>query len=123
MLKKMRQIICDYYHYALASLGLMVSTVAKADDDPFPSISTKGGDIVATAGSHMQAALKYALIGTGGFLILICVAIIVHRLREDSREKDHGNLLITFVLISFGITLGFILIGIGWTAFNTQIQT
>lgn len=100
-----------------------ISSVALADsNDPFPSLTTTG-DVIQTAGSHMEIALKYALIGGGGLLILICLAVIVHRLREDSREKDHGNMIMTFILLALGMTLGFVLIGVGWTAFSANPQT
>ena len=56
-------------------------------------------------------------------LILICIGVIIHRLREDSREKDHGNLVMMFTLLALGLTIGFVLIGIGWTAFSTTIQS
>ena len=88
--------------------------------DPFPSIDTGTGDVVQTAGAHMETALKYTLVGAGGILIIICLAVIIHRLREDNREKDHGNLIMTFILLALGLTLGFILIGIGWAAFSSQ---
>ncbi len=112
-----------YYRYVVTLLSLLLTNSAKADDDPFPSMNVTGGDIVKTTGTHMETAFKYTMIGGGGLLILICLAVIIHRLREDSREKDHGNLIMTFILIALGLTLGFILIGIGWTAFNTQIQS
>ena len=44
-------------------------------------------------------------------------------MREDSREKEHGNLLMTFVFIGLGCTIGFLLIAIGWKAFNAQIKS
>ena len=105
----------------LALLGLPQISQA-GSDNPFPSLTTTG-DVVQTAGKHMEIALKYALIGGGGLLIIICLAVIIHRLREDSHEKDHGNLVMTFILLALGLTLGFILIGVGWTAFSSNPQT
>ena len=96
--------------------------LARGDNNPFPSITVEGGNFEQTVGTHLEMALKYALIGVGGLLILICIGVLIHRLREDSREKDHGNLIMTFILLAIGITIGFILIGIGWTAFSAQIQ-
>ena len=85
-------------------------------------MSMRGGDVIQETGSHMEAALKYSLIGGGGLLILICLGVIIHRLREDSREKDHGNLIMTFILLALGLTIGFVLIGVGWTAFSAQVR-
>jgi hypothetical protein len=121
-MQKIIHYIRDYYlRFAVSVMMLLPKLSFADDDDPFPSIDTgKDGDIVKTAGSHMETALKYTLIGGGGILIIICLAVIIHRLREDNREKDHGNLVITFILLALGITLGFILIGIGWKAFSSQ---
>jgi nitrate reductase gamma subunit len=117
MWTQLKRLVKRYYH----GLWLfLLSPLVIADEDPFPTITTSSGDVVTTTGSYMETTLKYALIGGGGLLILICLAIIVHRLREDSREKDHGNLVMTFILIALGLTLGFIMIGIGWTAFSAQ---
>lgn len=104
-----------------STLGVTAKASA-ADSNPFPSLTTTG-DVIQTAGSHMEIALKYSLIGGGGLLIIICLAVIIHRLREDSREKDHGNLVMTFILLALGLTLGFILIGVGWTAFSANPQS
>lgn len=113
------------YYSVLGTLTLAMSgNVAFADDtNPFPSIDGSGnGNIVQTAGTTMESAMKYLSIGLGGLLILICLGVIIHRMREDSREKDHGNLIMTYVLCALGMTVGFVLIGIGWKAFNTQIN-
>ncbi len=96
---------------------------AWGDSDPFPRLSgNASGDVVQTIGAHMETMLKYALVGGGGLLILICLGVLVHRIREDNREKDHGNLIMTFVMLALGLTIGFALIGIGWTAFSTEIE-
>lgn len=114
------------YWSAVSLLALATcSNSAFADDtNPFPNIGNGGdnGNIVQTAGTTMESAMKYLSIGLGGLLILICLGVIIHRMREDSREKDHGNLIMTYVLCALGMTLGFVLIGIGWKAFNTQIN-
>jgi hypothetical protein len=104
--------------------SLFTVKVFADSDDPFPSINTNNsGDIVQAAGSHLEMALKYSLIGAGGILIIISLAALVHRIREDNKEKDHGNLVTTFILLALGLTFGFILIGLGWTAFSTNIQS
>lgn len=107
----------------LGWLVLLITGNVFADSNPFPSITLSGGDVVQATGSHMETALKYSLIGGGGLLILICLGVIIHRLREDSREKDHGNLIMTFILLALGLTIGFVLIGVGWTAFSVQVQS
>lgn len=127
MLKKL--IHCIQYHYLKFLLGtvsffsLFSKAVFADNDDPFPSINTGNtGDVIQAAGSHMEMALKYTLIGAGGILIIISLAALVHRIREDNKEKDHGNLVTTFILLALGLTFGFILISLGWTAFSTNIQ-
>ena len=110
----------------VSCLPLLISekAFARGDSNPFPSLSGNvTGDVVQTVGSHMETMLKYMLMGGGGLLIIICLGVLVHRIREDNREKDHGNLIMTFVILALGLTIGFILIGIGWTAFSTEIQS
>jgi hypothetical protein len=111
------------YRYQRLLLWLFISPqLVLADDNPFPIIPMSSGGVVQTTGGYMETTFKYALISGGGLLILVCLATIVHRMREDSREKDHGNLVMTFILLALGLTLGFILIGVGWTAFSAQPQ-
>ena len=103
--------------YLLFSYG-----VSFADDNPFPNIDIGNGDVISTGGSYMEKAFKYTLIGVGGLLIMIGIAVIVQRLRDDSRERDHGNLVMTFILVALAITFGFVLIAIGWKAFSANIS-
>jgi hypothetical protein len=117
-LQKMKAIVLQIG----AGCLLALSGLSYADSNPFPDIPVDGGNFEQTIGNHLTLALKYALIGVGGLLIIICLGVLVHRLREDSREKDHGNLITTFVMLAAGITVGFILIGVGWTAFSTPIE-
>ena len=97
-MKKLIFLLKHYYWFFIAVLCSPLSAIAD-NDDPFPSIQTSGGDVVQTTGTHMEVALKYTLVGAGGLLIIICLAVIIHRLREDNREKDHGNLIMTFILL------------------------
>src|SRR5262245_11373447 len=94
-----------------------------ADRNPFPGLNLTSGDVIEDTGTHMELALKFSLIGGGGLLILICLGIIIHRMREDSREKDHGNLIMTFILLALGLTIGFVLISVGWSAFSAKIES
>jgi hypothetical protein len=121
MLKKLR---LSYRCLIISYLALMSQkSFAWGGSNPFPKLSgNTSGDVVQTIGTHMETMLKYALVGGGGLLILICLAVLVHRIREDNREKDHGNLIMTFVMLALGLTIGFTLIGIGWTAFSTEIE-
>lgn len=121
MLKKIITPIQKYYHVAITFLLLLANRSVFADDDPFPTINTSG-DITHTIGSNMETAFKYILIGTGGLLIIICITVLIHRLREDHRDREFGSLIMTFIFLAVGALVGFLLIGIGWTAFNTQIQ-
>ena len=121
MLKKYFRSTCQWLVSA-ALYWISQPVFAWGDSDPFPRLSgNASGDVVQTIGTHMETMLKYALVGGGGLLILICLAVLVHRLREDNREKDHGNLIMTFVMLALGLTIGFVLIGIGWTAFSTEV--
>lgn len=123
-MRKIFAIMSNRYQQLMIWLFLFMTGNAFADSgNPFPSISLSGGNVIKDTGTHMESALKYSLIGGGGLLILICLGVIVHRLREDSREKDHGNLIMTFILLALGLTIGFVLIGVGWTAFSAQIQS
>lgn len=120
-MKNFIDLLQHWYMQIFISLTALSPQLLLADsNDPFPAIDTGTGDVVTTAGTHMETALKYSLIGGGGILIIICLAVIIHRLREDNKEKDHGNLIMTFILLALGLTLGFILIGIGWSAFSSQ---
>ena len=120
-MKNFIYLLYSWYIRFFISVTALIPTLVLADsNDPFPAIDTGTGDVVTTAGTHMETALKYSLIGGGGILIIICLAVIISRLREDNKEKDHGNLIMTFILLALGLTLGFILIGIGWSAFSSQ---
>lgn len=124
MFKTLLEKIRNRFVLPASCLSLLISekAFARGDSNPFPSLSGNiTGDVVQTVGSHMETMLKYMLMGGGGLLIIICLGVLVHRIREDNREKDHGNLIMTFVILALGLTIGFILIGIGWTAFSTEI--
>ncbi len=122
MFKQLSHLKNKWYGTIGALTALTVSSRAYADANPFPTIaSDSGGDVVQTAGGHMQETMKYLTIGLGGMLVLVCLGVIIHRMREDSKEKDHGNLIMTYVMCALGMTLGFVLIGIGWTAFSATI--
>ena len=112
-----------YVQCVTTFLLLFVGTKLFADSNPFPDIDTSGGDIVQVAGAHMETALKYGLLASGGFLILGSLGILINRMREDSRDKEHGNLLTTFIMVGLGLTVGFILIAIGWKAFSVKIES
>jgi hypothetical protein len=121
-MKKFIAVIREYYlRFAVSTLLLIPRWSFGDDGDPFPVVDgDKSGDVIKTAGGKMESAVRYTLIGAGSILIIICLAVIVHRLREDNREKDHGNLVITFILVALGLTFGFILIDIGWSAASYQ---
>jgi hypothetical protein len=122
-LKKVKNKVNSAYTKAGVFMSLLGTGTVFADDNPFPDINIGGGgDVVQATGSRMETALKYGLVGGGGLLILICLGVIIHRIRDDSREKDHGNLVMTYILLALGLTIGFILIALGWKAFSTPIQ-
>lgn len=100
---------------------LLTSRISFADDNPFPSVDTGGKDILHATGSFMDTALKYITIGVGGFLIVVAIGVLYSRLREDSRDKEHGNMVMTMLMVAVVAVVGFVLIGIGWTAFNKAI--
>lgn len=121
-IKKLTTTFSHYYTKLGAMVGLLLTGHVFADDNPFPNVDIGSGDVVQATGSKMETALKYGLIGGGGLLILICLGVIIHRIRDDSREKDHGNLVMTYILLALGLTIGFVLIAIGWKAFSTPVQ-
>jgi hypothetical protein len=124
MIKNMFTKINNTYCKAGVALALLpMSHVFAANTNPFPDIAIgSGGDVVQETGTRMETALKYGLIGGGGLLILICLGVIIHRLRDDSREKDHGNLVMSYILLALGLTIGFVLIAVGWKAFSAPVQ-
>lgn len=99
-----------FSNYAIGSPG----------DDPFPKIDIQGGDVVKAVGTHMEASMKYAMIGGGIIMILVGIGVIMHRLREDSINKDTGSFLTTLIISGLAITVGIILIAIGWSAASYQ---
>lgn len=121
----LKQTVKNGFYRAVGTLTAFSSGAALADagNNPFPDIDigTKG-DVVQATGTKMELALKYGLVGGGGLLILICLAVIIHRIRDDSRDRDHGNLVMTYILLALGLTIGFVLIALGWKAFSTQVQ-
>ena len=111
-----------YYFDVLAFFLLFSSGITFADNNPFPDIDIGTGDVVEAAGKRMQVALKYTMLGIGGVLVLIGIITLVNRLKEDNRDKEHGNLLMSMIMIALCLVVGFILIAIGWKAFNQNIQ-
>ena len=111
--------------YWLGVILLFVNITALAsgsNDDPFPRIDIQGGDIVKAVGSHMETSMKYSMIGGGIIMMLVGIGVIMHRLREDSANKDTGSFLTTLVISGLAITVGIILIAIGWTAASYQVS-
>jgi hypothetical protein len=122
MLGKTVSFFKKHYSISVGWLLLLVNGLAFAsDNNPFPDMDISG-DVINTGGQYLERTLKYALIGGGGLLILISLAVLVNRLRDDSKEKDHGNLITTFILVALGVTFGFVLIATGWKAFNATIS-
>ena len=64
--------------------------------------------------------MKYSMIGGGIIMMLVGIGVIMHRLREDSANKDTGSFLTTLVIAGLAITVGIILIAIGWNAAGYQ---
>jgi hypothetical protein len=117
-IKKILSAIKNQYCLFTGSLMLLMSGVLFADGsgDPFPKIDVQGGDVVKAVGQHMETSMKYAMIGGGVIMLLVGIGVIMHRLREDSANKDAGSFLTTLIIAGLAITVGIILIAIGWTA-------
>ena len=122
-MKKILSFMQKKYYLFVGTLMLFISNIALATggDDPFPKIDVEGGDIVKAVGTHMETSMKYALIGGGIIMLLAGLGVIMHRLREDSTNKDTGNFLTTLIIAGLAITVGIILIAIGWTAASYQL--
>lgn len=116
----MFQRLRDGWIACLLMAGLPLKTLAE-NRNPFPTVDLGGGNVVAGAGKMMQSSIQYTLLAVGGFLVLIGIGVLIQRLREDSKEKEHGNMLMTIVIVALCITIGLSLIGIAWTAMNAQI--
>lgn len=120
--------IKDKYYTCMAMLMLFMTGAAfaapsAASDDPFPSITVKDGNVVNAVGSNMETSMKYAMIGGGIIMMLVGIGVIMHRLREDSANKDTGSFLTTLIISGLAITVGIILIAIGWGAASYNIPT
>lgn len=122
-MKTIYQLIQSRYYKFSVLLFLFISGQVWADSDPFPHIDISGGDIVAATGKKMETSMKYAMIGGGVIMILAGIGVIMNRLREDSVNKDTGSFLTTLITAGLAITIGIILLAIGWTAANTQISS
>jgi len=106
-------------YYTLTSFILLFlsgAAFAGDSDDPFPKIDIGNGDVVQAVGSHMETSMKYAMIGGGIIMMLVGIGVIMHRLREDSATKETGSFLTTLIVSGLAITIGIILIAIGWSA-------
>ena len=95
-------------------------TFASDNDDPFPAIDIQGGDVVQAVGTQMETGMKYAMIGGGVIMMLVGIGVIMHRLREDSANKETGSFLTTLIISGLAVTVGIILIAIGWSAASYQ---
>lgn len=112
----------DFYYLVASFLFFMSMSVFANDDDPFPKIDIQGGDVVQAVGAHMETSMKYSMIGGGIIMMLVGMGVIMHRLREDSTNKDTGSFLTTLIISGLAITVGIILIAIGWGAASYQIS-
>ena len=109
------------YYALIAFFVLLINNIAFASSgDPFPSIDVGNGDVVDAIGTHMETSMKYAMIGGGIIMLLVGMGVIMHRLREDSANKDTGSFLTTLIVSGLAITVGIILIAIGWSAAGYQ---
>lgn len=99
------------------------SVFASSSSSPFPTLSVNDGDVVKEVGGRMEMGLKYALIGGGIVMILVGVGVISHRLREDSTNKESGNFIVTLVMAGIAITVGIILLTMGWKAASFSVQS
>lgn len=122
LLQKIGSILKEKYQFLMGSLILLLSGSAFAapGDNPFPTIDVQGGDVVKAVGTHMETSMKYAMIGGGIIMMLVGIGVIMHRLREDSSNKETGSFLTTLVISGLAITVGIILIAIGWSAASYQ---
>lgn len=124
--KKIIFIIKEKFMLVLSFILCLIvnnSAFASPGDDPFPKIDIQGGDVVQAVGRRMEIGMKYAMIGGGIIMILVGIGVIMHRLREDSANKDTGSFLTTLIISGLAITAGIILIAIGWTAASYQPQS
>ena len=110
----------NYYNRFIVFLTLFLSGSVFADDDPFPNIDIQGGDVVQAVGTNMETGMKYAMIGGGTIMMLVGIGVIMHRLREDSTNRETGSFLTTLIIAGLAITVGMILITIGWAAASYQ---
>ena len=106
--------------FSLLSFHKVFADSPTGNDDPFPSIDVQNGDVVQAVGQHMETGMKYAMIGGGVIMLLVGIGVIMHRLREDSTNKETGSFLTTLVISGVAITVGIILIAIGWSAASFQ---
>lgn len=109
-----------FYLITLSLLFLGENVFASSGDNPFPKIDVSDGDVVSAVGTHMEASMKYAMVGGGIIMLLVGIGVIMHRLREDSATKETGSFLTTLIIAGLAITVGIILIAIGWSAAGYQ---
>ena len=117
-MKKIVSMIQSAHCLLMGSLMLILNgaTFAGGDSDPFPKITVSNGDVVQAVGEKMETSMKYAMIGGGVIMLLVGIGVIMHRLREDSANKESGSFLTTLIIAGLSITVGIILISIGWAA-------
>lgn len=121
MKKLISRLIKILKHMVPLCLSLYSTLVfAGNNNDPFPAIDIQGGDVVQAVGRQMETGMKYAMIGGGVIMMLVGIGVIMHRLREDSTNKETGSFLVTLVISGVAVTVGIILIAIGWAAASFQ---
>lgn len=121
IINKLSHFLDRFYYLLIGLTTLFINHSALATgDDPFPAIDIQGGDVVQAVGTQMETSMKYSMIGGGIIMMLVGIGVIMHRLREDSANKDTGSFLTTLVIAGLAITVGIILIAIGWNAAGYQ---
>ncbi len=124
-MKKLIELIKNKYVTAMGVITLFISGNVLADNssNPFPSIDVQNGDVVKAVGTHMEDSMRYSMVGAGIIMLLVGIGVIMHRLREDSSNKDTSSFITTLVIAGLAITVGIILISIGWSASNYQVSS
>lgn len=101
---------------------LIFNKVTYAAADPFGDMNIQAANLEQKAGSTTSTTLQYVLIGIGVLLCAIGAIKLIGIATKDRADKDdHGNSLISILILVLCVFLGLVLIGIGWNGATATV--
>ena len=119
-MKIIKKIYRGYLRCAIMLYGALTVPLFAADQDPWQTdtSSIQNGDVIGGLGKTAEKFLKWGAVILGALLMLMGIVIIINRLQQDAKTKEHSNFLLQMVLVGGAITAGLLLIAYAFSGLN-----